>query len=378
MFISLLIPLPLVQVGGFASGLYLYHLLSFSMLGMLILRAIKNNGVLKFDKIDFFFFIYVIFVFFLSGFDLTKEWLIAILSFFCFYISALFSLNSNYSVKDIVAISPYYLLVISFLGISSYLNNNYLYVNPYILDDDGDGFLFTGFLGLTRGSLGVIFPILISLTLVDISERTTKGKVFVFVSILFAVFCIFLSGSRTGLALALLAICLNLIAFKSRSISYFSSFGILSVLFLSPYLYSYIDVSRYTNISSSESVTSREDIQGATISYIFNNIEHFIFGMGYNSSNFVHLIQRELTHPHNEFLLTIWSLGFVGFGLFFLMLFNIYLKCSDKYKKNLIVMYLLIFAGSMSVGGILTPSLRLAYLGFFAYFVFKSFRKEVL
>ncbi len=377
-FIALLMPLPLVQVGGFASGLYLYHLLSFLMLGIVILKVNKNNGMLKFDKIDFCFFIYVLFVFVFFGFNLNKEWIIAILSFFCFYISALFALNSSYSIKDIAKISPYYLLGISILGISSYLNNNYLYINPYIIDDDGDGFLFTGFLGLTRGSLGVIFLILISLTLIDIFQRSAKEKILVFSSISFAIFCVILSGSRTGIILALLAIFLNLVAFKSRSISYFLSIGMVAVLLLSPFLYSYIDVERYTNIGSSESVSSREDIQAATISYIFNNIEHFVFGMGYNSNNFVNLIQRELTHPHNEFLLTIWSLGFVGFILFLLMLFNIYLKCSVKYRMNLIIIYLLIFAGSMSVGGILTPSLRLAYLGFFGYFIFKSFRKEVL
>ena len=377
-FIALLMPLPLVQVGGFASGLYLYHLLSFLMLGIVILKVNKNNGMLKFDKVDFYFLVYVLFVFVFFGFNLNKEWIIAILSFFCFYISALFALNSSYSIKDIAKISPYYLLGVSILGISSYLNNNYLYINPYIIDDGEDGFLFTGFLGLTRGSLGVIFPILISLTLIDIFQRSAKEKILVFSSISFAIFCVILSGSRTGIILALLAIFLNLVAFKSRSISYFLSIGMVAVLLLSPFLYSYIDVERYTNIGSSESVSSREDIQAATISYIFNNIEHFVFGMGYNSNNFVNLIQRELTHPHNEFLLTIWSLGFVGFILFLLMLFNIYLKCSVKYRMNLIIIYLLIFAGSMSVGGILTPSLRLAYLGFFGYFIFKSFRKEVL
>lgn len=377
-FIALLIPLPLVQIGGFASGLYLYHLLSFLMLGIIIVKVNKNNGILKFDKIDFYFFAYVIFVFSISGFNLNKEWIIAILSFFCFYVSALFALNSSYSIKDIAKISPYYLLLISVLGISSYLNNNYLYINPYIIDDDGDGFLFTGFLGLTRGSLGVIFPILISLTLVDIHERSFREKILVFASVFFAILCIILSGSRTGIILAFMAILFNFIVFKSKSISYFLSFSAIVVVFLSPLLYSHIDISRYTNVGSSGSVSSRVDIQGVTISYIFNHIEYFIFGMGYNSKNFVNLIQQELTHPHNEFLLTIWSLGLIGFGLFFLMLINIYLKCSNKYKKNLVIIYLLIFAGSMSVGGILTPSLRLAYLGFFGYFLFKSFRKEVV
>lgn len=377
-FIALLVPLPLVSVGGFSSGLYLYHLLSFAMMGYLFLKANKNNGILKIDRIDSYFFGYVVLVFFIHGFDLNKEWIVALLSFFTFYISSLYALNNKYTINDLSSISPYYLFGISVLGISSYMNNNYLYFNPYIVDDDGDGFLFTGFLGLTRGSLGVIFPLLISLTLIDIFQKNNREKFYIFISIIFAILCIAMSGSRTGLLLAFLAIFLNLIAFKSKSITYFILLGSLFVLILTPFFYSYIDLSRYTDISSSSSVSSREDIQVATISYIFTNLENFILGMGYNSNNFVNLIQKELTHPHNEFLLTIWSLGFVGLSLFLLMLLNIYLKCSDKYKKNLIIIYFLIFAGSMSIGGILTPSLRLAYLGFFGYFLFKTFRKELV
>lgn len=375
-FIALLVPLPLIQVGGFTSGLYLYHILSFIMLGMVLIEAIKNNFKIKYDRDSFLLFCYIIFVFFLSGIDLTKEWLIALLSFFCFFSSNLYSANSKHNIEEVRRLSKYYLLIISILGISSYLNGNYLYINPYILGEEGsDDFVFTGFLGLTRGSLGVIFPVLISLTLIDFYRNNFKDKTIISFAILASIICILLSGSRTGLFLCLIAILLNFLLFRSKSIGVIITVATSILIMLIPYFYDFINFDRFNDIGSSYSVESRKQVQGWTLEYIFNNFLQFIFGMGYDSKIFIKSIKHELTHPHNEFLYTIWSIGVVGFVLYLMFLYNNYYKSDARYKKNILIIYMIFFVGSMSVGSILTPSLRLAYLGFFGFFLVKTFRK---
>lgn len=376
-FISLLIPLPLIKVGGFTSGLYLYHILSFIFLGHIVFLAINNKMKIKVDRYGIALFLYFIFCFFISGFDLTKEWIISIISFFSFFCANLYASNRNFSIAQIVYLSKYYLFIISFLGVTHYLNDNYLYVNPYIIGEgDADEFIFTGFLGLTRGSIGVIFPVLISIVLIDFYKNSFFNKLFISFAIFLSIICVLLSGSRTGLLLCILSVFFNFLIFRSKSIAGLITIGIVSIILIIPYFYDYINLERFTNLSSSYSVESRKEVQSWTINYIVSNIEKFIFGQGYDSRNFLRSVQHELTHPHNEFLYTIWSIGIVGFLIYIAFLYKTYINCEKKYRSNLIILYFLFFVGSMSVGSILTPSLRLAYFGFFGFFILRIFREK--
>lgn len=376
-FISLLIPLPLIEVGGFTSGLYLYHILSLFFLVHVAYLTIKNDMKVKVDRYAIALFAYFILCFFVNGFDLTKEWVICIISFLAFFSANLYASNVEFKIEKIVFFSKYYLFFISFLGLTHYLNNNYLYVNPYVIGEgESDDFVFTGFLGLTRGSIGVIFPVLISISLIDFFKNNFKNKIFIAFSIFLAILCVLLSGSRTGLLLCIISVFLNFLIFRSKSIANLILIGFLCIFISIPYFYDYINLDRFNNLSTSYSVESRKEVQTWTINYMINHIERFIIGEGYDSRNFVKSVQHELTHPHNEFLYTIWSIGILGFILYIAFLYNTYVNCQKKYRNNLIILYFLFFIGSMSVGSILTPSLRLAYFGFFGFFILRTFSEK--
>ena len=376
-FISLLIPLPLIKVGGFTSGLYLYHILSLFFLVHVAYLTIKNDMKLKVDRYAIALFSYFILCFFVNGFDLTKEWVICIISFIAFFSANLYASNVEFKIEKIVFFSKCYLFFISFLGLTHYLNNNYLYINPYVIGEgESDDFVFTGFLGLTRGSIGVIFPVLISISLIDFYKNNFKNKIFIAFSIFLAILCVLLSGSRTGLLLCIISVLLNFLIFRSKSIANLILVGFLCIFISIPYFYDYINLDRFNNLSTSYSVESRKEVQTWTINYMINHIERFLIGEGYDSKNFVKSVQHELTHPHNEFLYTIWSIGILGFLLYIAFLYNTYVNCQKKYKNNLIILYFLFFIGSMSVGSILTPSLRLAYFGFFGFFVLRAFSER--
>ena len=318
----------------------------------------KNFNFYK-SKFTYFFLIFWIYLILNSFFAENSLWsLRTSLFYFRYYlfsISILYLISNGYLKLKIVSLVL--LIIFSILIIDIF--------TQYKFGTNLLGFTvvenrYSGMFGdeLILGSyLAKIFPLLLSLSLINNNNYNKLFLLYIFCPLLF--FAIILTGERTASMLSLLFIIFSsLIIIKSYQNKFFYSFSIILIfaviMQLNPSVkkrfidetLNYIIESRYSNIIKLEHFDNNEKNDKI---YIFSKLHHGHYisayklfletptlGKGVNSfrnncKKFNHEYSCS-THPHNIPLQILSELGLIGF-MFYLILLVFFLKILFS-KKN--------------------------------------------
>lgn len=381
-YVGLVFPFPIIAMPGFKAGLAFYQLMFFILL-FAVIAGIIINGRLKVRAAVVM--LCVVPVSLSLAVDVVnggylREWYVPFLSFMIFLVAYMYAYQSDINVGSFIRLAPHALLISSALGCLHYIGVVDLFIHPYLSDAE-DTERLTGFLGLTRGSIGVVYSVLAVLVVsfrlsTDYHRSGLLTRLATLISLVLALICIILSGSRTGLIAFVLGVMFPFLVatVRLRKVKVKSVIIAPIVLVVAlgsvAYVVMNMDVTRFTAAASTESLFSRFEAQSKAVKYMVEHPSEFIFGRGYSTHDYMALTNSYLTHPHNEIIHTLWALGVIGI-LLFIVFWWVHIKASINTPAAPIIigLFAVTTVTSMSVGGMFTPSLRLAYVGFFTFFL---------
>jgi|GEM_PF-6718386 len=242
-----------------------------------------------------------------------------------------------------------------------------------------------GFMGLNRGAVGVwcsaVSAYCVAHLLLDRRPGSARVIIYTVATALTATVVLF-SGSRTGAVACLAGVgyvaVVSLRHMRDLRTGRLMVFGTMAaagaIYLIGPAL---SVVGKRLDVQSAQgSLSSRLATQAKVIKYAFTHPEAALFGNGHDTFQFRTALNTRLTHPHSEYIETLWSAGLPGLALYLVLLITLYrgIRPSGVGPDVLSIgsrgMFFAGCVAGLAVGNLTVTSPRLATYGITMVFVY--------
>ncbi len=342
----------------FSAGIIFSHIIGYIISALVFLLIYKNWNYIKKDKTIFFITAFVVYGFIWVFFtDYKKD---ALEDMFNYLSSWLLPFILGYYIVDksqkekLIKIYITVFTIVLFFSVLSYFGLFYQEIAGSMLAIKGEhlkGLLWH----ISCGAMCVLLSCFTLIPLLFKENLSKKHKIFLFLLTMFFMVCLFLSGSRgyyIAGGITYLLICVFYIIKTKKFLIPLTIFLLCAVVVIVLFSNNKFMQSRIhnTSITKEWSLTNRIDSYKVALVIIKDN---FIFGVGPRQSvkqteayNQIHVYQsNESRHLHSMYLNVFAEFGFVGFVLFFCIIFLILKNLFLEYKReNSILALCMIFA----------------------------------
>lgn len=285
-------------------------------------------------------------------------------------------------VKQILTVIKLYWVLFCFLGIGHYLGYYFIDFETEVIKESDlnevnvfdKQWKLDGFMGLNRGSIGVICSGLIAhSSIVLLFNKIGKYRVLDYLLIITSLSILILSGSRTGIVASVLSIFLLFIIniFRRNSINLQLVFIItFFLMFMLNFLSRSSLFERYSLENTNEGKKSRVEVQYQVFTNSFEDVQTFLFG---SVSRPFSELKNILSHPHSDYFQVLWDYGWIGFVtylVFLFFIFRVFIGIKNTDISSIIAIFLASLIGGISIGNLMISTNRLMNFVLFTILIY--------